>query len=206
MICLGSVVARKPACVRVLSLAWGGGKKSLSEEVVSALWNLVLRVFLRWASRCPMAVASKEGAYLCKVALVRPVNGGKNPLCNALVSVDMAGENSAAWANATRSAGVFDGVLIAGAAMGEVSGEIQAGGVSITEFYRVHSPSWFLGQCTAVPSGVVIVHWCLVNVTWHLWSHRGASASKEVPSSGKVCACRAACGSPLMGISPVWEE
>ena len=56
-----------------------------------------------------MAVASREGAYFCRVALVSPVNGGRKPLCNAFLRVDMDGENKAACANAMRLAGVLDG-------------------------------------------------------------------------------------------------
>ena len=137
---------------------------------------------------------------------MRPMKGGRNPLRNALVSVEMAGENSAAWAKATRSAGVLDGLLITGAARCGVVGSSKSDDVSTAEVGRTHSPSGFLGQVTTVPSGAVIVHWCLVNMTWHPWLHSGARASNELPSSGKMCACRAARGMPRMGISPVCDE
>ena len=66
-----------------------------------------------------MTVASRKGVYFFSVASLSPVNGGKNPLWSALVRVEMADENNAAWANATRSAGVLDAVSIAGAPLSD---------------------------------------------------------------------------------------
>ena len=63
-----------------------------------------------------MAVASWLGGYLCKVVSVRPVNGGRKHFFRAIVNVEMVGENSAVWANVTKSAGVLVCRLIAGAA------------------------------------------------------------------------------------------
>ena len=72
----------------------------------------MLLVFLRCASRCPIAVASREGGNLFSVAAVSPSNGGRNPLLRACFRVDMDGEKSAAWANATKSAAVLCGWLM----------------------------------------------------------------------------------------------
>jgi hypothetical protein len=64
-----------------------------------------------------MAVASREGGYRCSDCSVRPVNGGRNLFCNAVcLQSGECWENNAAWANATRSAGVFVTGLIAGKA------------------------------------------------------------------------------------------
>ena len=70
--------------------------------------HFMLRVFLCCASRWPMAVASRDGAYFRKVVSVRPVNGGRNPLCNAVWRVVIAGENSTVCANATKLLGVLE--------------------------------------------------------------------------------------------------
>ena len=43
-----------------------------------------------------MDVASNEGGYQFRDVLVRPTNGGRNPLRRACLSVDTAGENNAA--------------------------------------------------------------------------------------------------------------
>ena len=50
------------------------------------------------------------------VASVSPGNGGRKPFRSAVWRVEMAGENSAAWANATKLAGVSEWQLRAGAA------------------------------------------------------------------------------------------
>ena len=120
--CRGSGVARKHVWVRVVSPGCGG-KQSVLVSASGALRSgvvlravLVERVFLLCASRCPMAVASNDGGYLLMVASDRPRNGGRNPLRSAVLRVDRAGEKSAAWAIATRSAGVLECLLMAGAA------------------------------------------------------------------------------------------
>ena len=107
------MVVRKHVLVRLVSTGCCGKASSSSKVVGSGLLDLVLCVFLRCASRWPMAVASNEGAYFRRVASVSPVNGGRKPLCNAFSRVDMTGENKAAWAKATRSTGVLAGLLIA---------------------------------------------------------------------------------------------
>ena len=63
-----------------------------------------------------MAVASTDGRYLVSIDSVNPGNDGKNPCLSARLRVDRAGENNAAWANAIKSARVFDGGLMAGSA------------------------------------------------------------------------------------------
>jgi hypothetical protein len=65
-------------------------------------------MFFRLLSMCPIAVASKLGVYLRNRVTVNPGKGGKNPFSNAVVRVDMAGENRAAWWNAIMSAGVHE--------------------------------------------------------------------------------------------------
>ena len=54
-----------------------------------------------------MAVASRDGGNLVKVASLRPANSGRKPFFKEFLSVDMAGEKSAACANSTRLAGVL---------------------------------------------------------------------------------------------------
>ena len=117
--CFGSAVAMKYACERVVSVVDGGGKLSMCSSSSSCVcWYLcsVLFVFLHWVSRWLMAVASWLGGYLCKVVAVRPVNGGRKPFFRAVVNIEMVGENSAVWANVTKSAGVLVCRLIAEAA------------------------------------------------------------------------------------------
>ena len=113
--CCGSVVARKHACVRCVLSGWGGNQSLLS-FVLFCLSFLVLLVLRHCASICPMAMASNDGGNLVSVASLSPENGGRKPLRNAVRSVEMAGENRAAWANATRSAGVLECQFITGAA------------------------------------------------------------------------------------------
>jgi hypothetical protein len=57
----------------------------------------------------PIVVASAGGGYFARLAAVNPGKGGRNPFASACRTVDIAGENRAAWKNATRSAGVQDG-------------------------------------------------------------------------------------------------
>ena len=88
----------------------------------------------------------------------------------------MAGENSAACAKATRSAGVFAWQLMAGAARplswmgcgGSMLVEWRGGafgGVDRVVGGMTHNPSAFLGQCSSLPLGRVMVHCSLVKVT-----------------------------------------
>ena len=119
----------------------------------------VLRVFFRWASRWPIAVVSMDGAYFCRVVSVRPVNGGRNPLCKAVWSVVSAGENSAAWANATKSAGVLEGWLITGAANSRsfcASGLLLVSALprllAVIAGGNIHNPSLLRGHCSWFPS------------------------------------------------------
>ena len=53
-----------------------------------------------------LLVASRSGVYFRSNAAVSPGSGGMKALRSAVRSVDMAGKNSAAWWNATMSAGV----------------------------------------------------------------------------------------------------
>ena len=64
-----------------------------------------------------MAVVSNDGGNWDSVASDSPGNGGRNPLCSAMWRVEIVRGNKAAWANATKSAGVLGCLLIAGAAM-----------------------------------------------------------------------------------------
>ena len=50
-------------------------------------------------------MASETGVWQFRVSCVNPGKGGKYPFAKARLSVDMAGENSAACANFTKSAG-----------------------------------------------------------------------------------------------------
>ena len=158
-----------------------GGKKSWSRALCSST-DLVLLVFRLCASRWPMAVASSDGAYLFSVVSLRPVNGGRNPFWSALLRVEMAGENSAAWANATRSAGVFALRLIAGAAiwLHSVGGSCVALAGRLFRLVggTTHRPFVFLGQFSLLPVGRVMVQLVLVKVTSQPWSHRGATAKR----------------------------
>ena len=137
-----------------------------------------------------MAVASNEGAYLWSVVSVRPVNGGRNPFRSAFLSVDMAGENNAACANATRSAGVLALRLIAGAALFLLSVAGGAGGGMSWRLANMaggttHNPSALRGRRISLPVGRVMVHWLFVKVTSQPWSQRGASANRLLFKSGK---------------------
>ena len=173
--CLGSVVARKHVLVRVV-FSGCGGKPSVSvslsadsDVVGRVFW--VVRVFFLCASRCPMAVASNAGGYLFMVASERPGNGGRNPLQSAVLRVDIAGEKSAAWANATKSAGVLDCLLITGAARLSVPLVVGWGPVLWWVFAvdcgHVHRPAWLRGHWSCAPSGPVMVQCWLVKVTVH---------------------------------------
>ena len=53
-------------------------------------------------------VASQSGVYLASVCFVRPGSGGRKFFSIAVCSVEIAGENRAAWWNATMSAGVHE--------------------------------------------------------------------------------------------------
>ena len=83
-----------------LAVSWGGGTSGLGS------FGLVLFIFLRALSRCPLMVASDFGGYFRSVSLVRPGIGGRYPLSRAVCKVDIAGENSAACAKETRSSGL----------------------------------------------------------------------------------------------------
>ena len=72
----------------------------------AAFWSaFVLLVFLRALSRWPLMVASERGGCLRNVLTDKPGNGGRNPCCNALSKVELAGDQRLRWANATRSSG-----------------------------------------------------------------------------------------------------
>ena len=131
-----------------------GGKQSVLVSLLGALGSevvlcvgLVDLVFFLCASRCPITVASNDGGYLSRVASDRPGNGGRNPLGSAVLRVRRAGEKSAASANATRSAGVSECLLIASAAGWLVA--LAIGGcckplscwVDVTICGQVHSPN-----------------------------------------------------------------
>ena len=117
-ICSGSVVAMKHACVRLRSVGVDGNWSSSSFlDVV-----FVLLVFLRCASRCPMAVASMDGGKQLRDVSERPTNGGRKFFASALFNVEIDGENRAACAKATKSAWVLLLRLMAGAAMAFVVG------------------------------------------------------------------------------------
>ena len=125
--------------------------------------------------------------------------------------MDVEGENRAVWAKATRSAGVFVCLLMAGAARcGAVyvwDGKVVCAASSDNNSPgRFHSPWVFLGHWIVVPAGVRIVQVVLVNVTSHPLSHKGATASNEFCSVGKMWACRAVAGMPVMGRSAVCVE
>ena len=53
-----------------------------------------------------MIIGTEFGGYFHSVADIRPGKLVRNPCARAAESVDNAGENSVAWAKATRSAGV----------------------------------------------------------------------------------------------------
>ena len=116
-----------------------------------------------------MVVASREGGNRCRLASVSLVNGGKKPRFSACVKVDMAGENKAAWANATRSAVVLVWRLIASAASRVMPfGVCQ---VPLASWMMlggsVHNPLSCRGHVILLPSGVSIVHCVLSKVTLH---------------------------------------
>lgn len=63
-------------------------------------------------------MATEFGGYFCKAVVVRPKKLCKYPRSRACLSVDNAGENNAAWANATSSAGVAECTAECAAAFG----------------------------------------------------------------------------------------
>ena len=164
----------------------------------------MLHVFFLCASKCPIAVASSVGGNLVKLVSLSPVNGGKNPFCSAFRRVDIAGENSAACANVTRSAGVLVCLLMTGAAWYGVHRGFRLSWIASSG--NIQRPWWFRGHCMLVPSGFVIVQCVAVKVTSHPLLHRGATASKEFCKCGKICAVRASIGIPVMGNSAVCVE
>lgn len=65
-------------------------------------------------------MATELGGYFCNALAVRPRKLGKNPQWSACLSVDNAGENNAAWAKATISAGVAECTAECAAIVGTV--------------------------------------------------------------------------------------
>jgi hypothetical protein len=65
-------------------------------------------MFFLLLSRWPIVVASREGGYFLRVVPESPMKGGRYPLYIAVNRVDRDGEKRAAWANATKSAGVLE--------------------------------------------------------------------------------------------------
>ena len=57
-------------------------------------------------SKCPLIVALDVGGYFLSSLLVSPGIGGRYPLSSAVWRVEIAGEKSEAWANATSSGAV----------------------------------------------------------------------------------------------------
>jgi len=55
---------------------------------------------------CPFSMAMDWGGCFCRCSRVNPANSGKYLHCKASASVDNAGLNMAACANATSSAGL----------------------------------------------------------------------------------------------------
>ena len=158
-----------------------------------------------------MAVASSEGGNRFIEVSVRPMNGGRKPLANAFLRVDIAGENRAACANSTRSACVLVCRLIAGYAVASAArfAVVFCSCVLVgvrRDSGNVHRPWLFLGHVRLVPLGMWMVQRCWSNVTWHPLSHSGATANRELCSSGKIWVVLACLGSPVIGSSAVWVE
>ena len=139
------------------------------------------------------------------------MNGGKKPMANACLRVDRAGENNAAWAKATRSAGVFVCWLMAGAAVAAIASCAVGSCASVWLVWwnvsgKVHSPCVLRGHVSLLPLGILMVQQCCSNVTVHPLSHKGATASRELWSCGKMCVSLAFFGRPWIGTSAVWVE
>ena len=63
-------------------------------------------------------VALDFGGYFCSDLAVSPGNGGRKPFCSAVSSVELAGDQSAPWAKATRSSGLADALTACMASCG----------------------------------------------------------------------------------------
>ena len=66
----------------------------------------MLPVLIRVVSRCPLIVATDFGGYFANVLRLSLGIGGRYPFRKAVSSVEIAGENREAWANATRLLGL----------------------------------------------------------------------------------------------------
>lgn len=130
---------------------------------------------------CPICVASANGGYFLGVFTDRPGKGGKKPFLRAVSRVEMAGENNAACAKATRSAGVALLFMAAVAMAGDAWGSF--GSVVVHKACVVGSR---LARRTSLSLNVT-VHDFALNVAVHPASHSCAMDSSDVlPRSGKV--------------------
>lgn len=106
---MGESLLGKASCVA--SEAAGGRGDGGGGEVAKGDFGsdvLVERWFWRVWSRCPLIMAIERGGYWRRSWGVSPGNWGRKPFWRAWAKVERAGENKAAWANATSSAGVAE--------------------------------------------------------------------------------------------------
>jgi hypothetical protein len=140
-----------------------------------------------------MTVASKDGGYFLSVIMDRPGRLGKYCFFMAVCSVDSVGDHSAAWWNATRSAGVL--WLLGWTAALAVAPVARVSSSQAT----VHRP--LARRVTAMGGmfGPWMVPPCLWRKMVHPASHSGPAASKDLSILGKMWAWVAAGGSPCSG-------
>ena len=86
---------------------------------------------------CPLAIAVDRGGYFLRVVVVRPGKLVMKFFFNALSNVDNAGENKAAWAKATNSAGVAEPMVVATCSCG--TGVVMSVGAELLGIVKCQS-------------------------------------------------------------------
>jgi hypothetical protein len=161
---------------------------------------LVERVFLRSWSRWPLIIAEDRGGYLRKLADVNPGRLKRKFLSIALARVDNAGENIAACAKATSSAGVAEpmAALVHSGAMIGTGGGRSKFHRRVSGVRRPERTVWSLWHTrTEVASKWI----------WHPASQSWPMDTREWgPRSGTKWTWRASGGNAGMASSASWVE
>ena len=153
-----------------------------------------------------MVVASEWGGYFLRVSLDSPTKGGRKPFLRAMSNVERAGENSEAWAKATKLAGVASLWLMALAGMALASADMALAG----------SGNWVVQRLevsgSRVPEITISFWYAMSNVVGVMSAVHPASLSwgmemrLVVPISENTCTSLASGGRLGMGSSAVWVE
>lgn len=131
-------------------------------------------------------VASKSGVYLASVCFVRPGSGGRKFFSIAVCSVEIAGENRAAWWNATMSPGPLEFPMVAMAIPSWAWAKAAIG--------SSHTPLGEEGHWIGSQSGHWIVASSLLKVTVHPASVSGVTATRLELISGNMWTVLASIG------------